>query len=359
VGPELTAGVGFVLGGVVGVALTPLAIRVASRTGFLDRPREYRKHDAPTPFLGGTAVLAAFLTGAVAIGGAKNNWVMLVGALAMWAIGTVDDRYAVAPRWRLLAEAAAASALFSAGLGWNVAGSGLLNLVLTIAWIVAIVNAFNLMDNLDGACATVGCISAIGIGLLAARHGEHVRAGMSFALAAACAAFLRWNLAGPARIFLGDGGSMPLGFLIAGLGMATSQRLHATETALLVPGLMVGVVILDTTLVSISRTRRGVPLVTGGRDHLTHRLLGKLGTPRHVAVAIGCAQASLCALALGAGAVIALASAAIVLGLLAISVLDSREWRPDGIATRRRRMLPDSVGLRVEAPGELDALSLE
>jgi UDP-GlcNAc:undecaprenyl-phosphate GlcNAc-1-phosphate transferase len=206
-----------------------------------------------------------------------------------------------------------------------------------VIWIVGLANAFNLMDNLDGACGSVGCVSAIGIGTLAMLDGDSAVAGLAFALAAACAAFLRWNLAGPARIFLGDGGSRPIGFLIAGLAMAVGSQVRVGDVQPVVGALMAGVVILDTALVTVSRTRRRVTIMTGGRDHLTHRLLPVLRSPRGVAVVLAVSQAMLCAAAIvGAQwnneAVGIFGLAAGLLGVAVIAVLDTPRWRPSGVA---------------------------
>ncbi len=335
---ELSAAVAFASAGVAALIATPLAIAVARRTDFYDRPREYRRHKAPTPFLGGAAVLVGFLIGAAAVGGASARLLVLLAcATGLWLLGTIDDRFAVAPKWRLLAELGAAVALVKSGLGWRTSGGGVVDFAITAVWIVGLVNAFNLMDNLDGACGTVGFVSAAGIGLLAAIHGQAALAGLAFALAGACAAFLRWNLAGPAKIFLGDGGSMPIGFLVGALSMATARHLRVGDASVLAAALLAGLPILDTALVSFSRTRRGVTLVTGGRDHLTHRLLLRLRSPRAVATALALVQTALCALALvgdhlGVVALGALALGAVLVGLLAIAVLDTADWRPPGIA---------------------------
>lgn len=336
---EVAAALGLGVAGACALVATPIAIRVAVLTDFYDRPREYRQHGRPTPFLGGAAVFTAFLIAAIAVGAAttRDYLLVLLWALGMWAIGTIDDRYAVLPQLRVLAEVAAAISLYLSGLGWKLPAGDAADLVLTVLWVVGLVNAFNLMDNLDGACATVGCVSAVGLGALAVIHGEPVLAGMALGLAGACAGFLRFNLTRPARIFLGDGGSMSIGFLIAALGMMTTRSLHAGNPVVLAAGLMVGVVILDTTLVSVSRTRRRVSLLTGGRDHLTHRLLRRVGTPRAVAVTLALAQVTLCALAitgiqLGSLPLEAIAAAVLLIGTLAIAVLDSERWRPSQIA---------------------------
>jgi UDP-GlcNAc:undecaprenyl-phosphate GlcNAc-1-phosphate transferase len=334
----LTAVLSFAVAAVAALVATPLAIRIAERADFFDPPREYRKHAAPTPFLGGAAVLAAFLLAGLLVAGASGKLLIpLGGAVALWLLGTVDDRVAVAPIWRVLAEVLAASALYAAGLGWSTRLPDAFDLVLTIASVVIAVNAFNLMDNLDGACATVTSVAACGVGALAAIRGNATVAGLSFALAGACAGFLPFNLAGPARIFLGDGGSMPAGFLVAALAMATARHAPGGNAGLLVGALLAGLPIFDTTLVSVSRIRRGVTVVTGGRDHLTHRLLLWLRTPRAVAGALALLQAWLCTLGivgyeLGGEVIAVLALGVFLAAVVAVIALDGPRWRPAGIA---------------------------
>jgi UDP-GlcNAc:undecaprenyl-phosphate GlcNAc-1-phosphate transferase len=334
------------------LSATPLAIAVARRTDFYDRPRGYRKHAAATPFLGGAAVVAGFLVAAVAVGGVSGKHILIGCAIVMWLLGTVDDRFAVPPKWRLLVEALAAAALVSVDLGWKTSAGSAVDFALTVVWIAGLVNAFNLMDNLDGACSSVGCVSALGIGILAAIHNQTALAGLAFALAGACAGFLPSNLAGPAKIFLGDGGSMPIGFLVATLSMAVARHLHAGDANLLAGALLAGVAILDTALVSVSRLRRGVTLMTGGRDHLTHRLLLVLRSPRVVAVVLAGVQAVLCGFAilgdqLGTAALGGFAVLAVLLGVVAIATLDTARWRPAGLtaAPRPQQAAAPSVGV--------------
>jgi UDP-GlcNAc:undecaprenyl-phosphate/decaprenyl-phosphate GlcNAc-1-phosphate transferase len=328
-------------------------------TDFLDRPREYRKHARATPFLGGTALLLAFLCAAIAVGAGGGRFrIILALAAAMCVLGTIDDRYAVPPKWRVLAEALAAAAVYADGLGWRIHGAPLAGLVLTIVWIVGLVNAFNLMDNMDGASGSVGAASALGIASLAALHADATVVGMACGLGAACLGFLHYNLASPSRIFLGDGGSMPLGFLVAVLGMLAGRSLNLGLAGLLAAALTAGIVILDTTLVSVSRTRRGVSLVTGGRDHLSHRLLAKLGSPRRVACTLAIAQATLGTLAvigaqLGAVALIGISGLTALLGAGAIAVLDGVAWRPaDAVAGA-------IGGASIATPTELGLASIE
>jgi UDP-GlcNAc:undecaprenyl-phosphate GlcNAc-1-phosphate transferase len=338
---ELSAIVGFGAAGAVTLAATPLAIAIARRTDFYDRPREYRQHAAPTPFLGGAAVTAGFLVAAVAVGGVSGKHVLLACALGMWLLGTIDDRFAVPPKWRLLAEGLAAGALVWAGLGWHTALGDVFDFLLTVVWITGIITAFNLMDNLDGACGTVGGVCSVGLGTMAAIHRQPAIAGLSFALAGGCAGFLPFNLARPARIFLGDGGSMLIGFLVAALSLALSRNMRLGDADLLAVAILAGLPILDTALVSVSRIRRRVTLVTGGRDHLTHRLLLVLHSPRAVALVLASAQAALCTLAiisvqLGRAELIGLAIGTASVGVVAIAVLDTKRWRPAGIAVAPR-----------------------
>src|SRR5437868_14939924 len=128
---ELAVPLGVCLGGAVALAATPVAIRVATRTEFFDRPRGYRKHARATPFLGGAAVLAAFLVAAVALGGARHYWALLLCAVVMWGIGTIDDGIAVPPQWRLVTEVVAAALLFADGLGWKLPVAGPIDFLLT------------------------------------------------------------------------------------------------------------------------------------------------------------------------------------------------------------------------------------
>jgi UDP-GlcNAc:undecaprenyl-phosphate/decaprenyl-phosphate GlcNAc-1-phosphate transferase len=296
---ELQVAGAFVLALGATLLTVPLAIRVAVSTGFLDRPGGYKVHGRPTPYLGGAAVVAAFLPVAFLFGdGSSDFGVILLGAAGLAVIGTIDDRVGLGPLTRVLATVTAAVGLFVAGLGWQAFEAGLFNLLLTIFWVVGLVNAFNLMDNQDGAAGIVAMVCAAGAGAFAAVEGDVALAALALALSGACAGFLRFNLARPARVFLGDGGSMPVGLVIAAVVMSTSPHAGLGPAAVLAAAPLVGLPILDTTLVVISRLRRGVNVLSGGRDHLTHRLLDLFGSVRSVALAMGLGQAALCLMGL-------------------------------------------------------------
>jgi len=306
----------------------PLAIRLALATGFLDHPFGYKKHGRATPYLGGLGVMAAALPVALVIGGGSDVTLIVACAAGLCVVGISDDRVHLGPVTRVFAEFVAAYALWNADLGWLLFDEGVLNLALTTVWVVGLANAFNLMDNLDGAAGSVGGVSAAGVGVLAASQGETAIAAMAFALAGACAGFLRFNLARPSRVFLGDGGSMPLGFLIAA-GITAIPATDGFGTAAVfavVP--LVGLAVLDTSLVVFSRLRRGVGVLTGGRDHVTHRLLDLLGTPQKVALALAGAQAALCALGfmLFDSTIVTVFSAAAAYVLLGAATIAALEW---------------------------------
>jgi UDP-GlcNAc:undecaprenyl-phosphate/decaprenyl-phosphate GlcNAc-1-phosphate transferase len=348
---ELRALLAFDVAFVVVLVAVPWAIRLAHRLDCLDRPAGYKVHGRATPCLGGLAVLAGFLPAAAAFGaGGADYLVIVLGAIGLFAVGTVDDRMGLGPLVRVLAEALAALALWEAGLGWAVFHADALNLLLTVAWVVGLVNAFNLMDNQDGALGTIGLVCAAGAAVAAGIAGNAALAALGLALGGACAGFLPYNLAKPSRLFLGDGGSMPIGFVLAAVVMAAPADVGLSATAILVAAPLVGLPILDTTLVVFSRIRRGATVLSGGHDHLTHRLLGPLGSPRAVALVLGSAQAALCGLGLvlfdAAHPTIMLAAMGYVItGAVVIMVLDwpdaaSQAPAPGLAAPARQETIP-------------------
>jgi UDP-GlcNAc:undecaprenyl-phosphate GlcNAc-1-phosphate transferase len=332
----------------VAFLVTPIAIHVARATGFLDRPRGYKGHAEPTPYLGGAAVLAGFAGGAIVgseLGGGHFAWLFAGGAF-LWAVGTSDDRVGLGAGVRVVAEALAGIALWHGDMGWSIFSSDAANLGLTIAWVVGLVNAFNLMDNIDGAAATVAAVSALGIALLAGSNDVDSVATLCLAVAGSCAGFLRYNLAQPARIFLGDGGSMLLGFLVAALSMTAWRDAGLDGVDLLPMIMMAGLPVLDMTLVIISRLRRGVPVGKGGRDHTTHRLRLKLGSTRLVALALASAQAALCLIAIeitswSTGPVLVACGLAFALGVATIAVLELPTFTAE---LPNRRDVPPALG---------------
>jgi UDP-GlcNAc:undecaprenyl-phosphate/decaprenyl-phosphate GlcNAc-1-phosphate transferase len=296
VSEELRAVSAFVLAAGLTLVLVPAARRLAVRTDFLDHPVDYKAHGSATPYLGGAGVIGAFAIVALLFGDAFPTLGLVLGlALALAAMGALDDRRSLSPALRFGVQLLAGLVLWLDGIHWEVFGTIWLDLPITLIWVAGICNAFNLLDNIDGAAATTVTVAAAGIGVLALGESAWAVAAVAFALSGACFAFLIFNLSRPAKIFLGDGGSLPLGFLIAALAMLVPGSLGNEAILAAVP--LAGIAIFDTTLVVLSRTRRGVSVLTGGRDHVTHRLLAVLGDTRWVALLLALVQAVLCALA--------------------------------------------------------------
>jgi UDP-GlcNAc:undecaprenyl-phosphate GlcNAc-1-phosphate transferase len=311
--------------------LTPLAIQLASRLQFFDLPAGYKGHRQPTPYLGGTAIVIGLLVG-VAAGGLHHHYVLVVACVvAVWLMGTIDDRVNLPILLRVAVEIAVGLTLALNGLGWQVFHVAAFNDVLSVLWVLGVMNAFNLMDNMDGAAATTAAASALGAAVIALLSNQRGGATLCLATAGACIGFLPRNLANPARIFMGDGGSLPLGLLVSAMAMNSVTQKYLGPKGVIIGALLVGLVIFDTTLVTISRSRAGASLFTGGRDHTTHRLAQVLGSPRRVALTLAVVQLGLCGLTIGVaqageGWVIASGAVALLFGVLLLWRFETSKW---------------------------------
>ena len=353
--PELRSLLVFAAAAIAVWFLTPLAIRIAIRSRLLDIPAGYKGHARATPYLGGAAILAGLLVAAEGLGGSlRGEWPLLGFAVVLWAVGTLDDSRNLPVTLRVAVEVGIAVALWALNDGWKIFGSELLNLPLTVVWVVGVVNAFNLMDNMDGAAATTAGLSALGAGALSLVAGSGALAPLCFAVAGACIGFLPYNLARPARIFMGDGGSLPIGLLVAALTILVvrSSYGYLGPTGVIVGGLLVGLVILDTSLVTFSRTRGRRPVFSGGRDHLTHRVVERLGSPRAVAGALAVTQLAVCLVAIavaraGVGWVLLAGGTVLILGAVLIWQFE-RVW-----SSRLTQVSPKhGVGVATAVPPE-------
>jgi UDP-GlcNAc:undecaprenyl-phosphate GlcNAc-1-phosphate transferase len=261
--------------------LTPVAALVARRFDVMDRPGGHKTHHDAIPYLGGLAVAAGVMGVGVLVGGTNGALLtVLSGALVLGAVGLMDDVRSLSPVVRLALEGTAGMALWLVGIqagGFPVAW---LDLPLTLLWVVAVVNAFNMIDNTDGLAAGVAAASALGIAAIAAVQGDYLEASFAFAVAGASLGFLRWNFP-PASIFLGDAGSMLLGFLIAALTLSLDVTVTSTPARLLMLVLLVAVPLFDLSLVVIARLAGRRTVWLGGTDHSSHRLAFKgHGRPR-------------------------------------------------------------------------------
>lgn len=326
--------IAFLLAAILTTGTVPAAIAVARRTGFLDSPAGYKAHIRATPYLGGAAVFTATLLTILLLGeGLSHYWPLLLGTVGLAVVGTVDDRVNLSPWLRVGVEVVAAWLLWDRGLGWSFLDNDMANLLLTAIWVTGIVNAFNLMDNLDGAAASVALVSAACVCILALIGNDLSLAVIVISLCGALLGFLRFNLARPARIFLGDGGSMAVGFLLASALMVVPLGELSGWSELIAATVAVGLPVFDTTLVVLSRRRRGAPVLSGATDHTTHRLRAVMKSPQAVSFTLAVTQAALCGLAIeisrmGQNAAIALACFAFLLGTATIVVVDGPKWTP-------------------------------
>jgi len=264
---------------VLAVPVRALALRV----GMVDLPGPRKVHLQPIPLLGGLAIYGGVLLGAFSLfqGEARAQiGGILAGATLIAAVGILDDRGWLHHQVKLfIGMPLAASILLLSGIHAQVFSvlvggrlGDVLDAVLSIIWVVGITASFSILDHMDGLCAGIAAMASIFFALLAYLNGQTLVSVLAAAVLGAAAGFLRWNFK-PAKIFMGDGGAMFLGFLMATLSLKLRLE-HANHfSSWLAPALVLGATIFDTTLVTISRSRRGLlPFATPGKDHAAHRL---------------------------------------------------------------------------------------
>jgi len=268
------------------LAATPAARRLAVRTNMVDQPAQRKAHRTPTPLLGGLAIYAAVLVALIAFG--DKFYVhqvagIIIGGTLISFLGLWDDRMPL-PAWaKLLGQVIPALVLILTGVRVSIFPWEMLNVAVTVVWVLFITNAVNFLDNMDGLSAGVAAMASAYFLLLAALSGQYLVGALAAALLGACIGFLVYNF-NPASIFMGDTGSLFLGFVLAAIGIKLRFPTNIPAVTWMVPVLVLGVPILDTSLVIVSRLRRGKnPFTTPGKDHLSHRLV-KMGYTRREAV---------------------------------------------------------------------------
>ena len=273
---------------VMAVGGTPLVRHLALRLGITDQPSARKIHIKPVPLMGGLAIYAAFIAALLLFGNRfrLNELIsILVGASLMSFLGLWDDRRGLSPWLKLIGQFLAASLLVVTGVHIGTFPWEILNIAVTLVWVVVITNAMNLLDNMDGLSGGIGAVASIFFLLLAIMNRQYLVGALSAALLGACLGFLVYNF-NPASIFMGDAGALFLGFVLA----ATAIKLRFPEgiqiVTWMVPVLILGLPLFDTAMVIISRLRRGLnPLTTPGKDHVSHRLVA-MGSTRREAVLI-------------------------------------------------------------------------
>ncbi|MBI3970105.1 MAG: undecaprenyl/decaprenyl-phosphate alpha-N-acetylglucosaminyl 1-phosphate transferase [Chloroflexi bacterium] len=306
---------------VFGVALgaslfgTPVVRRFANRWGVLDQPSQRKVHVRPTPLLGGVAIYAGFWLAVLIVSRLEvaapevflpattiELGAIFVATLTLMLLGLADDMWkrqqvaqsetddtgqrkpgGLPPHVKLAGQLLAALIAVAGGLQFEVFGVWWLDVSLTVLWIVGISNAINLLDNMDGLSAGATTIAASFFFIIAALNGQLLVGIMALALAGACLGFLRYNF-NPATVFMGDAGTLFMGFLLAAIGLKLKATGPAWWSFVLVV-VVLALPIFDTSLVTAYRLWKGRHVAQGGKDHTSHRLV-KLGLPHRQAVLV-------------------------------------------------------------------------
>jgi UDP-GlcNAc:undecaprenyl-phosphate GlcNAc-1-phosphate transferase len=306
----------FFILGVAAFALTGLLtwpIRaLAIRLGAMDAPNLARKTQVePVPYLGGVAIaLGITITtlAAVFIGGNKNlentdqikdlALTVLFPALLLGAMGLIDDLRSLSPWPRLITQSVVgtvvALVIVNGGTTGTPFGSSTFNTAVTIFWIVGICNSINFFDNLDGAASGAVAIAALGVFFIAIDRGQELVSALSIVTAGATIGFLLWNKS-PAKIYMGDAGALFLGIIISVATIRLNPGIQPTWKSLTIPAILLAIPLLDTCVAVFSRLARGVSPLTGGKDHLSHRLV-RAGLTRPMAAIALWAASGVCAL---------------------------------------------------------------
>ncbi len=275
----------FPLSFVFSLVVFPLVRWLSFRTGVIAQPRLDRWHKTPTPALGGLGMFLAFSLGI----GLSMVWlpgdmrlpgILWVGGGVMFAIGLLDDLRPLSPTAKLIGEIAAATLVIAFGVRTDFFSPRIadrvlaesLNIALTFVWLVGITNAINLLDNMDGLAGGIAFIACLVLAYYFGKNGEHQLLALALTLLGSILGFL-WVNFPPAKIFMGDSGSLFLGFTLASLAIARQPQASNVFAVIGVPTVLFSLPILDTAFVTFTRLLRGQSPVRGGRDHTSHRLM--------------------------------------------------------------------------------------
>jgi UDP-GlcNAc:undecaprenyl-phosphate GlcNAc-1-phosphate transferase len=318
----------FAILGIAAFALTGLLTwpvrALAIRLGAMDVPNMARKTQAePVPYLGGVAIalgislitLGAVFVGADNFAGENNDQLkdlaitILLPALVLGAMGLFDDLRSLSPWPRLIMQTVVGTIVAFVivengtigtpfGNGGATDSGSWINTAVTIFWIVGICNSINFFDNLDGAASGAVAIAALGVFVIAFDRGQELVSALSIVTAGATIGFLMWNKS-PAKIYMGDAGALFLGIIISVATIRLNPGITPTWQSLAVPVMLLAVPLLDTCVAVFSRLARGLSPLTGGKDHLSHRLVRGGLTRRMAAISLWSASGVTALFALG------------------------------------------------------------
>lgn len=303
------------------LAVTPCARRIAWHVGALDKPSTRRINQRITPRMGGIAIFSGLVVGMFAAtvghvfwgwpsffessrmdGGRFDYLRLLTGLIIIFVTGLLDDRFTLTPRQKLLGQLLATSVAVSGGLVIDVIVNPLSNggielgwvaYPITVVYLVAYTNIFNLIDGLDGLAAGISCIASITMWTVSTMAGHPDAALLSMLLAGSSLGFLRYNF-NPASIFMGDSGSLTIGFVLGAISLMSVQRI-AGLTSIIVPLVIAGIPIIDTFSAIVRRGRAHVSIGQADKGHIHHRLMDEGFNQRQTVLFIYAWTVVLCA----------------------------------------------------------------
>jgi UDP-GlcNAc:undecaprenyl-phosphate GlcNAc-1-phosphate transferase len=283
----------FVLSG----ALVALTVWICRKRGWVARPRSDRWHSGTPSLFGGVPIWLTCMGLCFAIVPFSDRivWKLLGASSLVFLLGLADDILHVRPRTKLVGQLLAAMLVVGSGVVYPLHHNAIINSVISVVWIVGITNAFNLLDNMDGLTAGVALISAVYLAIFFGGNGSWDYALLAVVAAGAAAGFLLFNF-NPARIFMGDCGSLFLGFLVGSASLLEVTHVSGVPPLVLAPVVVLAIPVFDTLFVSVTRRLRGQAVSQGGTDHSSHRLV-QLGLNERNAVLL------LCTLSIASGAV--------------------------------------------------------
>lgn len=269
---RLAAGVAFTT--LLSFVFTYLVGNTAHRYGIVAIPRNDRWHQRPTALMGGIAIYLAFVVGLLF--SAPVLWralPILIAGTILFATGVVDDLVQLKPYIKLVMQLVASSIVVFGGLSLPWTSIDVVNYLITIFWLIGITNAVNLLDNMDGLSGGIALIACLFLAINFILNGQVTESALPLMLAGAIVGFLWFNF-NPASIFMGDCGSMFLGFALGGIALLSDMsRTRNVSAVLLTPVLILLIPIFDTCVVTVTRKLSGRPVSQGGRDHTSHRLV--------------------------------------------------------------------------------------
>lgn len=277
----------FITATFVSYLIMPLVRKVSMKIGYLDHPKNTKVHAHPTPLLGGVGIFISFVIGLVTASSLIADprvQSILIGSTFLLIVGLVDDKFGMMPEVKLLAQFLAAMVVIKTGIRIEFFHNYYLNTIVTYLWLVGITNSFNLLDNMNGLSAGIAGIAAVFFGIVMWVGNQIGVAVISFALAGASFGFLKHNFP-RANIFMGDTGSLVIGYVLASTAILGSWCTRFLTTSIVMPVIILAYPIFDTTLVTIVRMKEGRSIFQGGKDHSSHRL-ALLGFKKRGAVLI-------------------------------------------------------------------------